>query len=134
LSICSEEKEGPSSCSREGNHAVEIVDVLVLTRISRDLSSPNTLQLGTIRPERPRHTYTFISSTTFCLIAQISYLPNMDPNMDFDDDSPPMLVAAGQSDDTENLSADVDDMNLTRVPITIITGMQLQSHRITFCL
>jgi hypothetical protein len=56
----------------------------------------------------------------------------MDPNMDFDDDGPPMLVAAGQSDDTENLSADVDDMNLTRVPITIITGMQLQSHRITF--
>lgn len=43
--------------------------------------------------------------------------------MDIDDDGPPMLVAAGgQSDDTQNLSADIDDMNITRVPITIITG------------
>jgi hypothetical protein len=46
----------------------------------------------------------------------------MDPDMDFDDDAPPMLVAADQSDDTDNLSADVDDINLKRVPITIITG------------
>lgn len=45
--------------------------------------------------------------------------------MDFDDDGPPMLVAADQPDDTGNLSADVVDMSLTRVPITIITGMQL---------
>jgi hypothetical protein len=51
------------------------------------------------------------------------YILKMDPDMDFDDDGPPMLVAAGQSDDTENLSTDVDDLNLTRVPITIITGM-----------
>ena len=49
----------------------------------------------------------------------------MNPDMDFDDDGPPMLVAADQLNDTEDLSAEVDDMNLTRVPITIITGMQL---------
>jgi hypothetical protein len=56
----------------------------------------------------------------------------MNSDMDFDDDGPPMLVAAGQSDDTENISADVDDMNLTRVPITIITGMHL-SNRAKSC-
>lgn len=49
----------------------------------------------------------------------------MNPDIDFDDDGPPMLVAADQPNDTEDLSAEVDDMNLTRVPITIITGMQL---------
>lgn len=49
----------------------------------------------------------------------------MNSDIDFDDDGPPMLVTADQPDDTENLSADVDDMSLTRVPITIITGMQL---------
>jgi hypothetical protein len=54
----------------------------------------------------------------------------MDPDMDFDDDGPPMLVAADQSDGTDNLSADVDDINLKRVPITIITGMQLCSRSI----
>lgn len=48
----------------------------------------------------------------------------MNSDIDFDDDGPPMLVAADQPDDTENLSAEVDDMSLTRVPITIITGMQ----------
>lgn len=52
----------------------------------------------------------------------------MDPDMDFDDDGPPMLVAADQPNDTEDLSADVEDMNLTRVPITIITGTQLEFH------
>ncbi|KAH0301685.1 cobW-domain-containing protein, partial [Aureobasidium melanogenum] len=46
----------------------------------------------------------------------------MNSDMDFDDDGPPMLVAADQPDDTEALSAEVDDMSLTRVPITIITG------------
>jgi hypothetical protein len=54
----------------------------------------------------------------------------MNPDMDFDDDGPPMLVAADQSDDTKDLSADVDDINLKRVPITIITGMQLSSRSI----
>ena len=48
----------------------------------------------------------------------------MNSDMDFDDDGPPMLVAADQLDGTEALSAEVDDMSLTRVPITIITGMQ----------
>ena len=48
----------------------------------------------------------------------------MDSDIDFDDDAPPMLVAADQPDNTQNLSADVDDMSLTRVPITIITGMR----------
>ncbi|KAH0144959.1 hypothetical protein KCU86_g23113, partial [Aureobasidium melanogenum] len=46
----------------------------------------------------------------------------MNSDMDFDDDGPPMLVAADQLDGTEALSAEVDDMSLTRVPITIITG------------
>lgn len=51
----------------------------------------------------------------------------MTSDMDFDDDGPPMLVSADQPDDAENLSNHVDDMNLTRVPITIITGMDLLS-------
>ncbi|KAL1301998.1 hypothetical protein AAFC00_002451 [Neodothiora populina] len=39
------------------------------------------------------------------------------------DDEPPMLVEAGeQTDAPENLSADVKDVSLTKVPITIITG------------
>jgi hypothetical protein len=53
--------------------------------------------------------------------------------MDFDDDGPPMLVAAGQSDDTENISAEVDDANMTRVPITIITGMHLSNRAKSCC-
>ena len=51
----------------------------------------------------------------------------MNSDMDFDDDAPPMLVSADQPDDAENLSNHVDDLNLTRVPITIITGMDLLS-------
>jgi len=119
--ICSEEKEWPSSCSREGKHAVEVVIVNVQAHARRDLSIPNT-PLGTIRPELARHTRAFISSTI--LFGRKNIL-TMDPDMDFDDDGPPMLVAADQPNDTEDLSAEVDDMNLTRVPITIITGMQL---------
>lgn len=44
--------------------------------------------------------------------------------MEDDDDGPPMLVAAdGSTDATEvRLSADMDGVNLTKVPITIITG------------
>jgi len=119
--ICSEKKEWPSSCSREGKHAVEVVIVNVQAHARRDLSIPNT-PLGTIRPELARHTRAFISSTI--LFGRKNIL-TMDPDMDFDDDGPPMLVAADQPNDTEDLSAEVDDMNLTRVPITIITGMQL---------
>jgi hypothetical protein len=40
--VCSEEKERPSSCSREGKHAVEIVAVFVQTHVGRDKSTPNT--------------------------------------------------------------------------------------------
>lgn len=42
-----------------------------------------------------------------------------------DDDAPPMLVAAdGNADDLDGrLSAEMNDVNLTKVPITIITGM-----------
>ena len=121
--ICSEEKERPSSCSREGQHAVEIITVLSrhMFVASRD-DSHSTLPLGTIRPELPRHRCTFISST---ILSGCLNIPTMNSDMDFDDDGPPMLVAADQLNDTEDLSAEVDDMSLTRVPITIITGMQL---------
>lgn len=44
-------------------------------------------------------------------------------DMDVDDDAPPMLVVSGaQPDAPENLSAEMDDMSVTKVPITIITG------------
>lgn len=40
------------------------------------------------------------------------------------DDEPPMLVEAGQPNDApEHLSADMDDLNVAKVPITIITGI-----------
>ncbi|KAK6396958.1 hypothetical protein LTR65_007457 [Meristemomyces frigidus] len=43
--------------------------------------------------------------------------------MDEDDDGPPMLVAAGESDQGEAaLNAELEDVQLARVPITIITG------------
>lgn len=45
--------------------------------------------------------------------------------MDDDDDAPPMLVAADGSATAEvegRLSAEMDGVNLTKVPITIITG------------
>ena len=44
--------------------------------------------------------------------------------MDEEDDTPPMLVAAeGSSDPAEaTLSADMEDVKITKVPITIITG------------
>ena len=46
-------------------------------------------------------------------------------NMDDDDDAPPMLVAADGTapDDVEGrLSAEMTDVKITKVPITIITG------------
>lgn len=47
--------------------------------------------------------------------------------MEDDDDGPPMLVSAdGAVDPTESsLSAEMEDIRVTRVPITIITGMYL---------
>ncbi|GAB1743002.1 hypothetical protein NU219Hw_g8699t1 [Hortaea werneckii] len=43
--------------------------------------------------------------------------------MDEDDDAPPMLVAADGSDQTANtLNADMEDVKIARVPISIITG------------
>ena len=42
------------------------------------------------------------------------------------DDEPPMLVEAGeQAAVPDQLSTDMDDLNMTRVPITIITGKPL---------
>lgn len=43
-----------------------------------------------------------------------------------DDDAPPMLVDAEGKDVVEDaaLSAEMDDVKLTKVPITIITGME----------
>lgn len=120
--VCSEEKERPSSCSREGKHAVEIVTVFVQTHVGRDKSTPQHSRSAPSDPSArviPRHLF----HLPFCPDSECPTIPIMDPNMDFDDDGPPMLVAADQPNDTEDLSADVDDMNLTRVPITIITGM-----------
>jgi hypothetical protein len=45
----------------------------------------------------------------------------MNPDIDVDDDGPPMLVEA----DDKLQPADIDDTPLPRVPITIITGMKL---------
>jgi hypothetical protein len=44
---------------------------------------------------------------------------------DFDADGPPLLVEADAQTDNdvdESLGADVDDINLVKVPITIVTG------------
>lgn len=47
--------------------------------------------------------------------------------MDDDDDAPPMLVTADgapvEDEVAGRLSADMDDVKITKVPITIITGM-----------
>ncbi|GAB7355888.1 hypothetical protein MBLNU459_g6538t2 [Dothideomycetes sp. NU459] len=43
--------------------------------------------------------------------------------MDIDDDQPPMLVETGhQTAESGQLTAEMDDMNISKVPITIITG------------
>ena len=99
------------------------VIVIDQTHVHRDFSTLDH-QFGRIRSEPPRHLYTFISPTAFLTLPHIAI---MNSDMDFDDDAPPMLVSADQPDDAENLSKHVDDMNLTRVPITIITGMDLRS-------
>ena len=99
------------------------VIVIDQTHVHRDFSTLDH-QFGRIRSEPPRHLYTFISPTAFFVTPHIAI---MNSDMDFDDDAPPMLVSADQPDDAENLSNHVDDMNLTRVPITIITGMDLRS-------
>lgn len=42
---------------------------------------------------------------------------------DFDDDAPPLLVTAGEVEAVpEGLVAQVEDLNLVKVPITIVTG------------
>ena len=99
------------------------VIVIDQTHVHRDFSTLDH-QFGRIRSEPPRHLYTFISPTAFLTLPHIAI---MNSDMDFDDDAPPMLVSADQPDDAENLSNHVDDLNLTRVPITIITGMDLRS-------
>lgn len=49
--------------------------------------------------------------------------------MDLEDDEPPMLVESGrQPPETDQLTAKDEDMNMTRVPITIITGMSRFSN------
>lgn len=99
------------------------VIVIDQTHVHRDFSTLDH-QFGRIRSEPPRHLYTFISPTALFILPHIAIMTS---DMDFDDDGPPMLVSADQPDDAENLSNHVDDMNLTRVPITIITGMDLLS-------
>ena len=50
--------------------------------------------------------------------------------MDEDEDAPPMLVSAdGNNNPAEaRLSAELDDMKITKVPITIITGSSISSQ------
>ena len=50
--------------------------------------------------------------------------------MEDDDDNPPMLVAAdGATDPGESsLTADIEDVKITKVPITIITGKITNIH------
>lgn len=61
--------------------------------------------------------------TSTCLVRNIS-------TMDFDDE-PPMLVEAGPPIDApENLASDMDDLNVTKVPITIITGMLMSLYSV----
>lgn len=44
-------------------------------------------------------------------------------DFDDDDDAPPLLVAAGEADAVpEGLDAQMEDLNLVKVPITIVTG------------
>lgn len=45
----------------------------------------------------------------------------MDMNDDDDDEAPPMLVAAGPNVET-GIEADMEEMNLVKVPITLVTG------------
>lgn len=43
--------------------------------------------------------------------------------MDDEDDAPPMLVSADGTDAVDaSLSGEMEDMNVTKVPISIITG------------
>lgn len=49
--------------------------------------------------------------------------------MDEDDDAPPMLVAAGESDPAgDAMTAEMEDVSLTKVPITIITGWRSEDY------
>ena len=43
--------------------------------------------------------------------------------MDIDDDEPPLLVSGnGQDKDAGAVTADIESLQLSRVPITIVTG------------
>ena len=42
--------------------------------------------------------------------------------MDLDEDEPPLLVSNGQQDDPSNVSSDMEAMQVSKVPITIVTG------------
>ena len=45
--------------------------------------------------------------------------------MDYDDDGPPLLVDSnGQLDQQDSIAAEMEELQMARVPITIITGMQ----------
>jgi len=45
---------------------------------------------------------------------------------EFDDDGPPLLVSAGEADAVpRGLDARVEDLNLVKVPITIVTGKSI---------
>ena len=49
------------------------------------------------------------------------------------DDEPPMLVEAGEQKDVPgNLSGGLEDMNLTEVPITIITGQSIKTSSLPY--
>lgn len=118
---CSEEKERPSSRSRKGQHAIGCDCDRSDTCPSRLLHARPSIRQDPLRA--PTSSLYIYFTNRFLYI----HIAIMNSDMDFDDDGPPMLVSADQPDDAENLSKHVDDMNLTRVPITIITGMDLLS-------
>lgn len=48
--------------------------------------------------------------------------------MDIDDDEPPLLVSQSDQNDAGNIAAEMEDLQVTKVPITLITGRK-EAHR-----
>lgn len=81
---------------------------------------------GILQAQRQIMSFSHANPTTSLKIPEKPYRElRFCKNMDDDDDVPPMLVAADGSATAEvegRLSAEMDGVNLTKVPITIISG------------
>lgn len=85
---------------------------------------------GNCKRVRPLQTQPSICYTVFVSHSALSSRRSCGSEMDEDDDTPPMLVQAEGADrdaSEATLSADMEDVKIARVPITIITG------RCVFC-